>query len=559
MDFSESYEATLCSASVASRAGDSRLLSRLLRRGRPADAADNRGWRPLHHAAHGGHDRCVRLLLRAAPEADDVNAATFEEKTPLFLAAAAGHLGSVDLLLRAGAEPSRASSEEETPVFAAIGGGHVAVVKALLRNGAKVNGPQYWTGWTSLHQATWKGHVELLQLLLERGARVEARDDYGITPLFLAAQYGQAPCLRILLQHGPDVNAKSKDWATPLFIASQEGHTECLRLLLDNGAQPGLPCNEDGWQLPLHAAAQRGHVQLVSLLLPMTDASCGWQPGAVSPVYSATHGESGGCLRSLLEAGYSPDAQRCPLLGLESPLHLAISSGSSKLVDILLEFGASVTTSHLELSVRTGRCRLLSRLLQSGCALPSTCDAASRLFSREVCARSGNGLYRQWLPQLLLAGFDVQLLLRCPDRLVILDMGALTLCLEFTDHRNSDVSCIGNHPLPGDTDRELQHKFVQSAPPPCATCAASACGSRLGIADFELSAAVRIGPATCRYRPACGSFCSIATSSQLMGYLIQMPLLATKQSDRTLIGLHETLAVIAQCAVAYWGTVKVDK
>lgn len=41
-----------------------------------------------------------------------------------------------------------------------------------------------------------------MQMLLEKGASKDCHDDFGITPLFVAAQYGQLESLRLLLSHG---------------------------------------------------------------------------------------------------------------------------------------------------------------------------------------------------------------------------------------------------------------------------------------------------------------------------------------------------------------------
>lgn len=39
-------------------------------------------------------------------------------------------------------------------------------------------------------------------MLLEKGAGKECKDDFGITPLFVAAQYGKLESLRLLITHG---------------------------------------------------------------------------------------------------------------------------------------------------------------------------------------------------------------------------------------------------------------------------------------------------------------------------------------------------------------------
>lgn len=41
-----------------------------------------------------------------------------------------------------------------------------------------------------------------MQMLLEKGASKDCRDDFEITPLFVAAQYGKLESLQLLLSHG---------------------------------------------------------------------------------------------------------------------------------------------------------------------------------------------------------------------------------------------------------------------------------------------------------------------------------------------------------------------
>lgn len=41
-----------------------------------------------------------------------------------------------------------------------------------------------------------------MEILLKKGANKECKDDFGITPLFVAAQYGQLESLRLLVSHG---------------------------------------------------------------------------------------------------------------------------------------------------------------------------------------------------------------------------------------------------------------------------------------------------------------------------------------------------------------------
>ena len=74
----------------------------LLRAGVDANAQDVAGYTPLHHAAVGGMDSLVRMLLDAKVSVNIINR---EGRTPLHYAAAYGHAVVAGMLLDAGADP----------------------------------------------------------------------------------------------------------------------------------------------------------------------------------------------------------------------------------------------------------------------------------------------------------------------------------------------------------------------------------------------------------------------------------------------------------------------
>ncbi|XP_051470769.1 ankyrin repeat and SOCS box protein 3 isoform X2 [Apus apus] len=342
MDFSEAYSDRCSAVGLAAREGNVKMLRKLIKQGYSVDVADNRGWMPIHEAAARNSSACLRVLVRAAPSEDYINSKTFEGNCPLHLSACHGSLDSVRVLLEAGADPNEVNTEATTTLFLAVQNGHADIVKFLLQHGANVKGPHTFSGWNSLHQASFQGCTEIMKILLEKGASKECKDDFGITPLFVAAQYGKLESLRLLISHGADVNSQAKDRATPLLIAVQEGHTECVELLLANGADPNLYCNEENWQLPIHAAAEMGRKKLLQLLIPITDRICDKSKDKVSPVYSAVYGGNKECLEMLLKEGYSPDAQECLNFDCRSPMcmvfHKEIFSVHDGALNFILEF-----------------------------------------------------------------------------------------------------------------------------------------------------------------------------------------------------------------------------
>ncbi|KFP47286.1 Ankyrin repeat and SOCS box protein 3 [Cathartes aura] len=408
MDFTEAYSDRCSAVGLAAREGNVKMLTKLIKQGYSIDVPDNRGWVPIHEAAAHNSSECLRLLVRAAPSDDYINSKTFEGMCALHLSARHGSLESVRVLLEAGADPNEVTTEATTPLFLAVENGHADIVKFLLQHGANVKGPHSWSGWNSLHQASFQGCTEIMKILLEKGASKECKDDFGITPLFVAAQYGKLESLRLLVSHGADINCQAKDRATPLLIAAQEGHLECVELLLSKGADPNLYCNEDNWQLPIHAAAEMGHKKILELLIPITDRICDKGKGKVSPVYSAVYGGNKECLEMLLKEGYSPDAQECLNFDCRSPMCMVFQKEFFYFIDIFLKYGITLLGINLGYCLFHGKFTLFQRFLKLGCSLPSG-DQLTEFISYTVKAHEE---YKEWLPYLLLAGFNPVNLMR---------------------------------------------------------------------------------------------------------------------------------------------------
>ena len=82
-------------------------------------------------------------------------------------------------------------------------------------------------GRTPISLAADNGHGEVVGLLMKLGADINKAANHGQTPLHCAACYGHAHVVQMLVAGGADVNKATKYGQTPLDVASGE----CKRIL----------------------------------------------------------------------------------------------------------------------------------------------------------------------------------------------------------------------------------------------------------------------------------------------------------------------------------------
>ena len=106
----------------------------------------------------------------------------------------------------------------------------------------------------NIHEAAKKGSLEKVKAFLANGEKVDVKDKYGLTPLYLAAVEGHKDVCEYLIAQGADVNAASEFGFFPLggIISTQtERGVEIFKLLVDHGADYDI--NFGGYPL-LHQA-----------------------------------------------------------------------------------------------------------------------------------------------------------------------------------------------------------------------------------------------------------------------------------------------------------------
>ena len=101
----------------------------------------------------------------------------------------------------------------------------VSFLRHLINLGADVNGRDY-SGDTPLHTIATRNDQngaqpaqETILLLLAQGAKIDARDNYGNSPLGFAATSDHMPVVRLLLENGADINNQNDTGYTAAMAA----------------------------------------------------------------------------------------------------------------------------------------------------------------------------------------------------------------------------------------------------------------------------------------------------------------------------------------------------
>ncbi len=117
--------------------------------------------------------------------------------------------------------------------------GNIEEVKQHLASGIDVNAKNQF-GATPLHYAAKQGHTNLVALLITtEGADTNAEAYDKSTPLHSAVISGYKEVAEQLIANGADVNAKGYEGSTPLDNAIEFKHSDTVDLLRKHGGKTG--------------------------------------------------------------------------------------------------------------------------------------------------------------------------------------------------------------------------------------------------------------------------------------------------------------------------------
>ena len=126
--------------------------------------------------------------------------------------------------------------------------------------------PRAVSAATALHWAAHRDDAAMADALVVAGAAVDATNDLGVTPLWLACLNGNAALVETLLAAGADAALPSGE--TVLMTAARTGAADAVRLLVAHGADLNTQEGARGQTALMWAVAQ-GHGEVVRALVEL--------------------------------------------------------------------------------------------------------------------------------------------------------------------------------------------------------------------------------------------------------------------------------------------------
>lgn len=133
----------------------------------------NHNWTDLHYAASHGNVRRIHEIIHKTGTIN-IDRKDYYGKTPLYWASYKGHKMCVEELLRFGAKVNSRCRHGGTPLHAVVSL-YPDCALALIKSGADVNLADNW-GVTPMYLAASNGQIEVIQYLLSAGAQLSFRN-----------------------------------------------------------------------------------------------------------------------------------------------------------------------------------------------------------------------------------------------------------------------------------------------------------------------------------------------------------------------------------------------
>ena len=300
---------------------------------------DERGNCHLHIAAFKGHVECVKILLANRA---NVNARDTFRNTPLHFAAKYNHIETSEVLSKAqGVDFDAINEKGGTALNIAAFEGHEELVRVLLKNGVKaniINQMEAPYKYQALHLAARSGHFEIVGALINAGADVNARDEFGNTPLIVAAANKRLNVVNFLLtEEVVNINALNEGKISALHYAVCIGNVEIAKALADRADVNAL-CGEVKFSA-LHIAAEKNNADIAKILIEKNANIDLVDDKGNAPIHIAANNGNAGIVELLLENKAKFNEVNKDRM---TPLLFALKNKKSEVAIKLIRIGANL-------------------------------------------------------------------------------------------------------------------------------------------------------------------------------------------------------------------------
>jgi len=262
--------------------------------------------------------------------------------------AESGDLLELEKLIRRGVDISARDSEGNTALHKAMtwlphlkDKNILAVAKILVENGADTNAVNNY-GETPIFLAASEGFYDVVVLLHENGARLNVADNGGFNPLHDIAKRlpGRPSNFKLIIeQDGKEVEITDPDEIRKIQGSHPDDeyyrYINTAKYLIENGINVNQKNKKDN-QTPLFHAADEGVYELVEMILEKGVEDINHHDSfGLTPLSYASRKHLK-VVEMLLEAGADPNAQ--DKYGF-TPLHEAAENGRLEILKLLIKHG----------------------------------------------------------------------------------------------------------------------------------------------------------------------------------------------------------------------------
>ncbi|MCJ1394936.1 Ankyrin repeat domain-containing protein 44 [Xylographa bjoerkii] len=210
---------------------------------------------PLHRAVANDHLEAIQTLLVYASSELEFSDSLFQ------LVVESGRIDFFDLLISR--TKLRTNENRSAMLRHAV---KISSTKKIieLMDPVSVNAKDN-IGNSPLYLAIGQRNISICEILLERGADPNQAKDKCDTPLHLASNNGDTSVANLLIQRGASVDRENRDGRPAIHLTAAAGHTGAFKILLDAGANIFATDNKD--KTALHCLAKVGAEAIVKILL----------------------------------------------------------------------------------------------------------------------------------------------------------------------------------------------------------------------------------------------------------------------------------------------------